>query len=284
MKPVLIRLKEYMRQASGSEKQIIEYILNQPSHIIKTSVQQLAKDTFTSPSTIVRLTRKIGFEGFKEMKKALIVELTLKDRVVLRESEEITPLDTTETLIDKMIYKHILSIEETRTLVDPHILDQCVKAISQAKTIYLFGIGSSFLVAKDFQQKFMRVNKPCVSFEDYHMQLLQARNMDPGDLAIIISYSGETKEMIACSKIIQSSGVKSISITRFGTSSISELADYNLFVTANEPLYRIGATTSRIAQLCMIDMLYLSYIHSVYEEASKSIHRTQLDKQSQKEV
>lgn len=278
MKPVLIRLKEYMRQASGSEKEIIKRMLDNPSQITKLSVQQLAKETFTSPSTIVRLTRKIGFEGFKEMKKALIVELTLKDRVILGEEKEITRDDTTESLIDKIIYKHIMSIEETRTLVDSSTFDTCVQLLISAQTIYLFGIGSSFLVTKDLQHKLMRVNKPCVTFEDYHMQILQTRNMTPQDLAIIISYSGESKEMVHCSQMIQNSGAKSISITRFGQSQVAELADYNLYVTANEPLTRSGAMTSRIAQLCIIDMLYIAYIHSCYDEAFLNINKTQLEK------
>ncbi|MGL4737280.1 MAG: MurR/RpiR family transcriptional regulator [Cellulosilyticaceae bacterium] len=283
MKPVLIRLKEYMRKASESEKEIINYILSNPSLITKCSVQQLAKETFSSPSTIVRLSRKIGFDGFKEMKKALIIELTLRDKVTLSEEKEIMPTDTTETLIDKMIYKHIVSIEETRTLIDPDVFKQCVSALMQAQTIYIFGIGSSYLVAKDLQQKLMRVNKPCVAFEDYHMQILQARNILPQDLAIIISYSGESKEMVQCSQMIQASGVPSIAITRFGKSQVAELADYNLFVTANEPLIRSGAMTSRIAQLCMIDMLYLAYIHNCYEEAFQSIHKTHIHKSTEKE-
>lgn len=278
LKPVIVRLKAYRKTASSSEKALIDYILKNSDQVAKISVQQLGTDTFTSPSTIVRLCRKIGFEGFKDFKKSLIVELTLQNKTSLQEEQAIEPGDTVDRIMDKLIYKHMMSIEETRTLIDSHVFEKCIELMHKVSTIYLFGMGSSYLVAKDLQQKLMRVNKPCVCFEDYHMQILQARNISAKDLAIVISYSGQTKEMITCSEMIQKSRAKSIAITRFGTSPIGELCDYTLFVTANEPLKRSGAMTSRIAQLCLVDMLYISYIQRHSDEAFQHILKTQLEK------
>lgn len=280
MKPVMVRLKEYKRIASSSEKELIKYILQYPDEVIKMSVQELAKETFTSPSTVIRLSRKVDFKGFKELKKELIAEVTLRDNNTIPKQKEVNKEDTTKAIIDKISYRHILSIEETISLMDIQVLDKCVEFMLKAKTVHLFGIGASFLAVKDMQQKMMRVGKACIAFEDYHMQMLQGRNIKAEELAIIFSYSGQTKELIKCVEQIKEIGAKIISVTRFGHSPIADLADYNLYIASNEPLNRSGAMTSRIAQLCMVDMLYTKYINQTYEQAYKSIGKTQLDKES----
>ncbi|MGL4343792.1 MAG: MurR/RpiR family transcriptional regulator [Cellulosilyticaceae bacterium] len=277
MKPVNVRLKAYYRTTNKVEKNLIEYILKHSEQVVKMSIHDLAKESFTSAATIIRFCKKLNFEGFKDFKNSLMMELTVKDKVNTPQ-EEITSEDGIEALIDKVIYKHMMSIEETKTLIEPMVFDQCISMMEKAQSIYLFGIGSSFLVAKDLQQKLMRINKPCICFEDLHMQFLQARNISPKDLAIFISYSGETKEIIECAKLLQESGASTVSITRFGGVRLEEMCDYNLYVTANEPLRRSGAMTSRIAQLCVIDMLYIAYVHRYAERSFKQISRTQLAK------
>ncbi|MGL4798461.1 MAG: MurR/RpiR family transcriptional regulator [Cellulosilyticaceae bacterium] len=278
MKPVHVRLKAYYKMTNDVEQNLINYILKNAEEVVKMSIHDLAKETYTSAATIVRFCRKLDFEGFKEFKKSLMIELTMQNKVGKVAEQEITSEDGIEELIDKIIYKHMMSIEETKTLMEPMVFDQCISLMEEARTIYLFAIGSSFLVAKDLQQKLMRINKPCVCFEDLHMQYLQARNMAAEDLAIFISYSGETKEIIHCAERLQQSGATTISISRFGGSTLEGMCEYNLYVTANEPLERSGAMTSRIAQLCVIDMLYIAYVHRYSEKAFKNIQRTQLTK------
>lgn len=279
MKPVIVRLKEYKRIASNSEKEIISYILQSPDKVIKMSVHDLARETFTSASTVVRLSRKVDFKGFKELKKELIAEVALKESNTIPKQKEVKKEDTYQEIIDKISYRHMISIEETKGLMDLQVFEKCISLLIEASNVYIFGIGASFLAVKDMQQKMMRVGKPSFAFEDYHMQILQARNMKPGDLGIIFSYSGQTKEMVSCAEIAKEVGVKLISITRFGYSAIANLADYNLYIASNEPLTRSGAMTSRMAQLYMVDMLYIAYINQTYDEAYKNIGKTQLDKE-----
>lgn len=279
MKPVHTRLKEYKKLASGSEKNLIEYIQNHMDQVVKMSVHTLSKKAYTSASTVIRLVKKMGFKGFKEFKQDLIAELTLKENRKIPEQNELTKEDKCKDIIEKITYRHIISIEETKSLIDLEVFEKCITLLTQAEQIYIFGIGASYLAAKDLQQKMMRVGKLSLAFEDYHLQILQARNMKPKDLAIVFSYSGQTDEMVRCSEQIKEVGATLISITRFGQSKVATLADYNLYIASNEPLRRSGAMTSRLAQLYMVDMIYLSYINHSYEQAYKNIGKTQLEKE-----
>ncbi|MEY8352445.1 hypothetical protein AALB39_03715 [Lachnospiraceae bacterium 54-53] len=91
--------------------------------------------------------------------------------------EEITEKDTLEQIIDKITYKNIASLEDTRNLTDLSVMKSGIDLLCQCRTICLFGIGSSLLVARDAYLKFLRINKSCVLNDDWHSQLLQARNM-----------------------------------------------------------------------------------------------------------
>lgn len=278
MKPVLVRLKEYGRACSNTEKQIITYILDEPEKVINLSVQELAKNTYASVGAVVRLSKNLGFTGIKELKRELIYELALINKKELLDKGEVTKDDSSFEILDKVIVKHMNSLSETKALIDMNVLEECVKLMKECRNIILLGIGASFLVAKDFEQKFMRLNRICIIHEDYHSQIVQCKNARKDDLVIVFSYSGETKEMVRNINICRDKGSRVIAITRFGTSKISDIADYNIYVSASEPMRRSGAITSRIAQLFIVDLLYNMYINKTYEKAVKEIINTQIIK------
>src|SRR5690606_38424324 len=181
-------------------------------------------------------------------------------------------------IVEKVTYKNIVTLEDTKSLIDNEMIEQCIELIRQARNICLFGMGSSLLVAQDAHLKFMRLNKPCTVNVDWHVQLLTAKNMSASDIAIIISYSGETVEMITCAKAIKKTGAKIITITGYGNSPIASLADYPLYVAANDALIRSGAMSSRISQLNMIDILYTGYANTQFEKALEKISKTHIQK------
>lgn len=279
LKSVLIKLREYSSQASVSEKQIIKYILESPQEVIYLSIYKLADVTFSSASSIVRLSKKIGFSGFKEMKNSIIDELTIKYDAKNTAPNEITNQDNIPHVIEKIMNRHILAIEETHNLIDNETLEAIVNEIKKAQIIYLFGIGSSYLVAKDFRYKMLRLGKNCIIFEDFHMLELQSRNIQKGELAFVFSYSGQTAEVIQYCQNIKKNGGILISITKFGNSKIAKLSDYPLYVASSEPIKRSGALDSRISQLFIVDIIYMCYIATQYEESFSHIRMTQLDKE-----
>jgi DNA-binding MurR/RpiR family transcriptional regulator len=278
MKSVLIRLQEYAGHASGAEKGAVKYLLEKPESAVKCSVHELAERTFSSPSTIIRLCRKLGFQGYKDFHKSLIYEVAVRKSTNAEKQKEISREDSLEAIVEKVTYKNISSLENTKKLIDMQTLEACVDLICKCETISLFGIGSSLLVAKDAYLKFLRIDKPCLINEDWHAQLLQARNITKNDLAIAISYSGLTEEILRCVNTVKQKGAPVIAITRFEDTPLSRLADYNLSVAATEFIFRSGAMSSRIGQLNIIDILYTAFINRQYETSVTQFERTHIDK------
>lgn len=274
-----IKLKEYKKDASPTETGIIDYILRNPEETSRLTVYKLADKTFSSPSTVIRLCKKAGYTGYKEFLKDLIYEQAIRTNYKDKHTSDLTRTDEVEEIVKKVSHKNILSLEETAKLVDVDVIKKCVNEIFECEKLTIFGIGASLIVAKDAQLKFTRINKMSYVSEDWHTQLLMAKNMSERDVALVISYSGQTEEMITCTEVAKENGAKIISITKNNESPINQLADYAIYVASNEYSFRSGAMSSRIAQLNIIDILYTSYINRIYEQSLKILEKTQIKKE-----
>ena len=185
--------------------------------------------------------------------------------------------DSPGAIIDKITNISIKTIEETRVLVNEEELLRVARLMKDANIIDFYGIGASSLVAVDGQFKFMRIGKNVIVHQHYDRQYVQAVNSDASHLGIIISYSGETKEMLQIAGILQKNGTLVVAVTSSGENSLNRIADHNLFVTAKETVFRSGAMASRTAQLYVIDLLYAIYCSLDYDEIIQKIQKTRID-------
>lgn len=282
MKSVLIRMNQYRSQASSAEQGILDFVLKYTEEAAQCSIHRLADLAYTSPSTIVRLSRKLGFEGYRDLQKSLLFELAIRKQNQADREERIGKDTSLRDIIDKITFRNITSLEDSRMLVEEEVVRKSVDLICNCDTVLLFGIGASFLVAQDAYLKLLRVDKRCALSEDIHSQYVHARNARPNDAAIIISYSGCTEEMLRCARDLRKQGTPIIAVTRFDASPLAQLADCILYVVAMEEAFRSGAMSSRIAQLNMIDILYTAYINRNYSESIRHFEHNQLSKQGMK--
>lgn len=278
MSSALLRLRECSQRFSSTERGVAERILSDPQLVVDLSIHELAQKTFSSPSTIVRMCSHTGFSGYKEFRRAVTYELARREQTRQNEQKDIQRSDSLEQIIDKITYANILSLEETRDLMDVSILRAGAEVLHRARVIYLFGLGASLCAAKDAYLKFLRLNKLCVINEDWHSQLVQSCNATDQDAALVFSYSGVTTEVIECMRNLKKNGTPIIAITRCVSSPVSDLADYRLYTAANESLFRSGAMSSRMSQLNVVDILFTTLANADYERSLSQLSRTHIEK------
>lgn len=281
MSSALLRLREQSRLFSTTEQEIAEFILSNPRLVVDMSIHELAKQTSSSASSIVRLCNHTGYSGYKEFRKAVTYELALREHSMRVERQEVDHGDTLQDIIDKITYANIVSLEETRELMDVGTLQACVDLIKQARVVYLFGLGNSLVAVQDAYQKFLRLNKLCVINADWHSQIIQAQNAGTHDLGLVISHSGTTAEMVQCMKIMKEKGTPIIAVTRCVNSPVSELADRKLYTTASESVFHSGSMAARISQLSIIDILYTALASDRYEESMEQLAGTKIPEPDQ---
>lgn len=270
MKKALYRLESYYEQATESEKEVLRLLIHHTKEASEMDIHTLAKTCYCSPATIIRICKKNGFSGFKELKLALLNDINFSKQLIQGKIKS-SPEDKIPDIVTKTLNDNIIAIQNVYNLVDFNELTQIVTLLMSCRYIHLYGIGASYLVAKDFQQKFERINKKTFLYEDIHLQLVNSMNLEKGDIAIIISYSGLTKEMIEIAKNIKLCDGIIIAITKYGTSKLISLSDYCLFVPNLEKTLRVGASSSRVSQLSVVDILYNTYISLEKDKSMKKI-------------
>ena len=281
MKNVLLRLREAQRAMSTTEASIAQYICAHPQEAAQLTVRELADKTYSSPSSVVRLCRFVGFDGYKKFRQELLLDVHMLGETNCHEEIELDGTATVSEIIESITKQNIQCLEDTRCLLDVEAVTTCVELLRKARTILLFGIGASLCVARDAYLKFLRVDKPCIINDDWHSQLLQARNAVKEDVGIVFSYSGQTAEMIECIKAMKENGTPVIAMTRSAPSPAAKLADYRLHTATNELTFRIGALSSRIAQLNVVDILYAGFVNAEYDYCMKRFVRTHIFKEGQ---
>ncbi|WP_183577000.1 MurR/RpiR family transcriptional regulator [Paenibacillus rhizosphaerae] len=260
----LVRIREMLAQLTPSERKVANFILENPQNMIGLSVAQLADQSGGSQAAVIRLCKSMGLKGYQE--------LMLKVAGDLQEGagfgyQEIQPQDSIASIVQHVSNNNIQSIRDTLKILDVAMITKAIDVLYGAERIFFYGVGASNLVAQDAQHKFMRINKTCFSFTDTHLQLSSSATMTSRDAAVGISYSGETQNVVSCLKMAKEKGAATITITKYGNTPVSAQGDIPLYMTSTENEIRVGATSSRITQLNVIDILYLGMASRDYEKS-----------------
>ena len=249
----LVQIKEAQNSYTSTEKIIAEYILEHTHEILNDSAQQLGEKSHTSAAAVIRFSKKLGYKGFSDLKISLARSSQNEEEdidTVLEETDDLT------TLIHKACQLNISTVQKTYQMINEVQLQKAIEYMINAKTIYLFGVGSSAIVAYDFSQKLLRIGKKAIYNTDIHVQMTFVESMTKDDVAIFISYSGMTTGLTGMVKKLKNDSIPCISITQNSKNIVAKNATVNLFVPLEEKEMRIGAISSRTASLVVTDLLY----------------------------
>ncbi|GAA0449632.1 MurR/RpiR family transcriptional regulator [Alkalibacillus silvisoli] len=272
LKGGLIILKEMVSYLPNSERKIAEYVIDYPEESIQMTAMALGKASQTSSAAVIRMCKSLGFKSFQEFKLRVAGDLQVESSTDYRDIE---PNESYDNIIEKMTSNTVQTLKESVDILDSNRLKEAVDSLAQAESIIFVGFGASYIAAKDAEQKFVRINKPVQAFSDLHMAATTVANKGEKDTVVGISFSGETKEVEKVLALAKKNGTKTISITKYGRSKVADLSDIQLYTSAaREATFRSGATSSRIAQLHIIDMLFMCLASKQYEQAVDYIDQT----------
>lgn len=268
-KHVHFRIRSIFDDLTRSERKIAQFIMEKPEEVIKMTASDLAKASETSPASVIRFCKSIEIPSFPELKLELSAE---REAPFATEHSDILPNEKISDVKSKLLGNAYQSMKETVQLADEKTLIQASKKIAEASSIYVFGIGSSYLVAENVAQKWNRIGKICICMPDVHQLIANLTSAPKGALFIGISNSGETAEVLSLNKIAQSRGVQTISVTEFGVNSLSKKANLNLKTArSKEVVLRSAATSSLLSQFMLIDLLFYTYVLEDYEKHMEHI-------------
>lgn len=271
MNKISLNIKMLYDEMGKAEKQIADWILQNPGKIISLSIVELAELCKCSEATIVRFSKRLGMSGYQELKISLAAEGGQSTV-----STNISKKDTAYSIYEKVCNDIYLSLEKTKKSLSPDSIALAADKICKAKKIVLFGLGNSAAIAIDASHKFLRAGLNAIAYTDNHMQVIAASHLKENDVAIGISHSGSSKDIVDALKIAKEHKASTIAITNSGKSPILKQSDIVLSTSSEETQYNILALNSRIAQLAIIDALYSYVVMSRSKTATESIQNTEL--------
>lgn len=257
---------------TNTEKKVADYILENIKDVIYMSITDLADACNVGESSVFRFCKTMDLKGYQEFKIVLAHSISL-DNETPQLSSMITMQDTIEELASKALSSNINALTETFNLITENDISNAVESMVQAERIHFFGVGTSLMTAMEAKNKFMRITNKTECSLDSHLQVMSAALMTEKDVAILISYSGSTKDTIEVAKAAKERGAKIISITRFAKSPLTSFSDITLLCGANEGPLQGGSLSAKIAQLYLLDLLYFEYFKRTNKEA---VHNKEL--------
>ncbi len=255
-----------------SEKKIADWILEHRRDIISLSITELAEKCGCGEATIVRFARRLGLSGYQELKISIAQETS---GTLIIPNENILKTDSCYNIFTKNLFDIHSALEKSKRVLGPESLDAAADIIITAKKIAIYGLGNSSSIALDAQHKFMRAGLNATAYCDNHMQAIAASHLSKGDVALGISHSGSSRDVVEALKLSREAGASTICITNHGKSPIIKQSDIALYTASEETRYNILGMNSRIAQLAIIDSIYIYVVLRRSDEAAKAIQNTE---------
>nr|WP_205829402.1 MurR/RpiR family transcriptional regulator [Microbacterium sp. B19(2022)] len=260
-----------------SLSRIAAAIREQPSIVIDMTINELAQECRTSVASVVRFCRAIGFSGYAALRMALATELGKEAAQFSARGafgSEISDADTLQEAVSKLAALELLAIEETVARLDFDVLEAAITAIDGADRILLYGIGASQFVAEDLAHKLLRVGRNAHVLADPHEAVAATVLQTAPTVAIGFSHSGATIETVRFLETARRNGAATIAVTSAKDSPLARAADHALFTEVRESSFRAGAMVSRIAQLTLVDCLFVGVAKRRFNETVDALRRT----------
>lgn len=251
---------------TNTEKKVADYVLENTRSVVYMSITDLADACDVGESSIFRFCKSLSYKGYQEFKIALAHSITVENEIP-QLTDQILMDDTTEAVASKVLTTNVSALNETYNLIDIQKINEAIDYMINAERISFFGVGSSLITAMEAKIKFMRITNKTECLMDSHLQMMSAALMSERDVAVIISYSGSTKDSIEVARKAKERGAKVVSITRFEKSPLTSYSDLTLLCGANEGPLQGGSLSAKISQLYLLDILYVEYFKKTSEQS-----------------
>lgn len=273
---ILLPILNHYSSLTKSEKVIADFIIANPILAFSLNANELAVETNTSPATVGRFSRKLGFESFVDAKIQMTGMISIQSaRNTQSKSIFIEKNDSYKNCAKKLMTQINDVCISAMDLMDYDGLEKAVSYLLSSENIYIAGIGASSMIAQDLYLKLVRLNKRVHYSLDYHVNLLSTLTATSKDVLILFSYSGESKVVVKSLNNAKKNNVPTIAISGSVNSTLATESDIFLRSPALEQTARIGAVSSHYSQQFVADLIFLGLLTHLYDEADEMISRAE---------
>ncbi|BCY08529.1 MurR/RpiR family transcriptional regulator [Actinoplanes sp. L3-i22] len=273
----VVRARGLLPALSPAERRVAQVIIDQAATAARLTITELAERAASSETTVIRFCRAMGFTGYPQLRLTLAAEAGRAAEAGADDTpvgSDISPGDDLAQVVKKIAFADARAVEDTAAQIDIAVLEHVVEVVADSRRVDIYGVGASAFVADDFQQKLHRIGRISYAWSDMHRALTSAALLDKRDVAFGISHTGTTTDTIEAFTEAKRHGAVTVALTNFPKSPIAKVADLVLTTAARETTFRSGAMASRLAQLTVIDCVFVGVAQRTYQETRTALDAT----------
>lgn len=255
---ILATTKFLLPSLTPAEKRVAEFVLSSPAEVSRMSLQKMAKCCECGEATVVRLCHTVGVSGYAEFKRILSKQL---QKPPTKEETDILGVGHDMNQIVESVFKlNILNLKKTLEVAVIEEYESACEVIAATRKICFFAIGDAMFPCNYASLRFRRIGYDCYADSDADVQIVNAGNMEEGDVAIAISHSGRTKQVVESMRIAKEKGAVTICITKAGKSELTKYSDIVLYNETTDSSVDKEVIARRVAEQAMLDAIYMGVL------------------------
>lgn len=264
---ILLKMAE-IKDLSPSERHVVNYILKNYQDVCNMGIVELGEKSFTSTTTVKRLCKKLGIDSYTNFRMLLSAaqDSYMRQDKLQDDRAPVSRYDSVTEVLKKVSQQNATSILDTSRVINTDTFEKVVRLMAEAKRIDFYGVGPSHIVAEDASLKCLRLKISSTSFYDRVSMLMRAKNSDEDGLAFLITYTGETDDIVEVAQELHRHQVPTVALTSSTRNTVARLCQYTLCVDASESWDRLGGMSSRISTLSVVDALFTALLNTDYDK------------------
>ncbi len=216
-------------------------------------IKSLAHTCGTSAATITRFCKSLGYAGYKGFQLDLAAAIAQRETLVL---DDFTPDASPETIIQKVFECNRQSLSASIKVLDVAALINVARLVQKAEKIFFLGLGGSGMIARSGAERFISLGLTAIAVADPYDQIFTVGNASSSDVVFGISHTGQSTHITEAVRIARRRGARTVALTNYPQSPLAEVCEFRLITAFPEHHINTGVSSSRIAQMCVLDSLY----------------------------
>ena len=266
-----VRLRERLSSLTSLEAAALFTLVHRRATGEDTLLKCAAGETGVSEALIVKIAKKLGFEGFRQLREALGEHNRLAQADL---HEELCVADGAGARLQKVLRASVRALEQGLARVSPEALERAADCLHAAGQRDFYGEGGSGQVARDAAHQFLRIGVRASVFNDGKLMLMSAALLRRGDVVVAFSHSGQTAAVVEAARLARQNGARLIALTNRPDSSLGRESDVALCAYLDGLPWAGGNAAARLVQLSILDALLSAVAQKDYAAAQANLGRT----------
>ncbi|MFD5214512.1 MurR/RpiR family transcriptional regulator [Microbacterium sp. NPDC058345] len=268
------RIAAGRRAMPTAMSKIADVVTEHPTAPVELTITELADRAGTSPATVTRFCRALGFDGYTQFRVGVASEIGRGDAGESWQADiggEFGAEDEPDKVLQTLVALHVESLESTAARLEMDNVLRVADAITASRHVDIYGVGGSGVIAREFQGRLYRIGVNAHSWSDVHDGLTSAVLQNRDSVAIGISSTGRTDETVQMLSQAGAAGAFTVAITHDAESWLAGLADVSLATAAPTGYLRPDDLSVKHSQLLVLDLLYLLIAQQMFGQASRRL-------------